>query len=375
MKTRIFILPLFYFALLTSCKIKEGFITSAPPIQPFFIERVGVSYISPPPIMLPPTKTIDEIEISSQYFKIAVPLVLDRSGKAEAIKNLIDEQFVTALDKTKRFIVMDKIAMLNIISQTYETGIYAEQSDSLNNISATSQTIKYTPVNPVINSSDNITQLVPAPITQTSVTKVLDARKNVAQLFGDLETDQNKYQDYMETIKKYTDGVLRITITGFDDINKQLDIDYRINPSFSDILILYSGKGKIGFTLGKIGASLSLNREDIERIADDIVINFPSPDLSSWKIIRIDGKKISVYCGEKQNIKQGMLGYVVKQEGKRIAYRAMFEVTNVNDDAFDAELKIEDATKLQDKNVSPEEYAQYPYILNTIKVGEFVKMK
>jgi hypothetical protein len=53
----------------------------------------------------------------------------------------------------------------------------------------------------------------------------------------------------------------------------------------------------------------------------------------------------------------------------------MFEVTKVFDDAFDAELKVEEAIKLRDKNVSPQDYAQYSYLLNTIKVGEFVKMK
>ncbi len=377
MKNKLFIFPvIIIITLLVSCKTKEAFKTSSPPIQPFFPERVGLSYCSPPPIMLPINKTIDEIEISSQYFKIAVPLVLDRSGKAEAIKNLIDEQFVTALDKTKRFIVMDKSTELNIISQTYETGIYAEKYDSTNkDVSSINQKVQYTPTVPVINPVENKTQNPSTAQTVNTVTEIIGTKKNVSQLFGELETDAHKYEDYINTIKKYTDGILRITITGFDDKNKKLDIDYKINSSLSDVYILYTGEGKIGFTMEKAGATLSLNREDIENIADDIVKNFPNPDLASWQIIQINGKKITVNAGKNDNIKVGMLGYVVRQEGKRTAYRAMFEVTEVFPEAFNAELKVEDLTKLKDKNVLPQDYAQYPYLLNTIKVGEFIKMK
>jgi len=373
MKNRLFILSLLILCILASCKVKkEGFITSAPPVQPFFVDRVGVSYCSPPPIMLPQTKTIDEIVVSSQFFKIAVPLVLDKSGKAEAIKNMIDEQFVTALDKTKRFIVMDKGSMLNIAKQEYETGIYSEKDSLKSNVSAISQTV--TSTNPIINSSENISQTKPLPNSINSITKVIDTKRNVSQFFGDLETNPQKYEEYIKLIEPYTDGILRITITGFDDKNKQLDIDYKINSSLSDVYILYTGKGKIGFTLDKDASSLKLNRDDIENMANDIVKNFPSSE-TTLQIIQINGRKITVNSGKKDNIKVGMLGYVIRPEGKRNAYRAIFEVTEVFAESFNAELKVEKFKKLEGRNILPQDYEQYPSILNTIKVGELVVMK
>lgn len=376
MKTRNYIPGLLILFLLSSCAAKEVFTTSSAPIQPFFPERVGISFYSPPPVMYPISKTIDEIEISSQYFKIAVPLVLDRSGKAEAIKNLIDEQFVTALDKTKRFTVMDKGSMLNIAKQEYETGIYSEKKDSINaNISAIDQTIKYSTTIPVANSAEMLTKPGNLPNSLNSITKIIDPKKNVAQFFGELETNPDKYERYIKIIQQYTDGILRITITGFDDQNNQMDIDYKINSSLSDVYILYTGKGKIGFTMDKDASTLLLNRVDIETIVDEIVKSFPNPDMTTLQIIQVNGKKITVNAGKNDNIKVGMLGYVVRQDGKRTAYRAMFEVTDVFPEAFSAELKVEEPEKLKDKNVSRQNYAQYPYLLNTIKVGEYVKMK
>ena len=184
MKNRIFLLAIIIAALMASCKVKEVFVTNAPPVQPFFTDKTGLSYCSPPPIMLPLIKTISEIEISSQYFKIAVPLVLDKSGKAEAIKNLIDEQFVTALDKTKRFIVMDKGSMLNIAKQEYETGVYAERYDSTHrNISAIDQTVQYSTGAP-IGSAGDLAQSRIGSNSVNTLTKVIDPKKNVSQFFG-----------------------------------------------------------------------------------------------------------------------------------------------------------------------------------------------
>ena len=371
MKNKLFILlSVIIITLLVSCKTREAFITSSPPIQPFFPEQVGVSYCSPPPIMLPITKTIDEIEVSSQYFKIAVPVVFDKTAKATAIKNMIDEEFVTALDKTKRFNVMDKSSMLNITQQEYETGIYSEK-DTTKKQSVID--VKYTSTSQPTLTEINSPGLPTS--TSNTITKVEEPKTNISQYFGKFEYYPNIYEDYIKSIEPYTDGILRITITGFDDKKNQLDIDYKINSSLSDMDILYTGKGKIGFTMEKNAATLTLNRDDIEKIADDIVKSFPNPDLATLQIIQINGKKITVNSGKNDNIKVGMLGYVVRQEGKRTAYRAMFEVTEVFPDAFNAELKVEDLTKLKNKNVLPQDYAQYPYLLNTIKVGELVKMK
>ena len=127
--------------------------------------------------------------------------------------------------------------------------------------------------------------------------------------------------------------------------------------------------------MDKQAATLLLNRDDIEAIVQEIVLSFPNPDITTLKIIQINGKKITVNSGKNDNIKVGMLGFVVKQDGARTAYRAMFQVTEVFAEAFNAELIVEDKYMLKDKNVAAQDYAQYSYLLNTIKVGELVKMK
>jgi hypothetical protein len=370
--------------LFNSCSHKIGYVTEAPPIKPFFPQQVGVAIYGAPPLMLPQTKTIDEIEVSSQYFKISVPWVLDKSGKAEAIKNLIDEQFVTALDKTKRFTMMDKQFMLNIVKSEYETGIYVEghgtKYDKEEKIDANdtsySETKKITTVNTdSLKNSKIDTTTTTKTITPNSVKKRNENQGNISQFFGNFETDPDKYMRYINVIKQYTDGILRISITGYDDKNKSVDIDYKITPSSSDNYILYSGHGKIGFTEEKGSSSLSLNRDDIENIANDIAKSFPNPDLKTWTISQIHGKKITVDVGKNENIKQGMLGFVMKTDGDRIAYRAVFEVTEVFLNAFNAELKVEPYSKLKEKNVPEQNYPQYFSLLNSIKIGELVKMK
>ncbi len=360
---------------LLGCKSKrEAFVTIAPPVKPFFQEKVGLALNSPPPMVMPSAKTINEIEISSQYFKIAVSLVLDKSGKAEAIKNLIDDQFATALDQTKRFTVMDKGTMMNLVTNTekgvvYETGVYKEtkspkyenEPDSVISVDEKTQTSQ-----PIASTKKNVNMFVP--------------KKSIFQLFGNLETNPQAYEEYVNEIKSYTDGVLRIVITGFDDKNKKLDIDYKISSSTTSNYPLYSGSGKIGFSLEKEEATLTLERKDIESIVDDIAKSFPNPELKTYQIIQVNGRKITVNAGKKDNIKTGMLGYVIKMDGARTSYRAWIEVTEVFMDAFNAELKVEDLAKInsnrgKENSVTDDEYAQYVNLLNTIKVGEFVKMK
>ena len=331
-------------------KVKVPFITSAPPFQPFFPERVGISYFSPPPLMLPPDKIINEIEISSQYFKIAVPRVLDYTGKAEAIKNLIDEQFVTAFGITNRFTVMDKGTMMNLVQWDYTTGTYIE-----------SRGTKYN------NKPDSV------PINNLSAMNNSELQTNTSQLFGYFERYPLKYEAYLTVIKKYTDGILKISINGYDDKKKIIDIDYKINSSLSDNYILYTGKGKIAFTMEKGTATLTLKRKDIEDIVKEIEKNFPNPDSKSLIVEQVNGKKITVNAGKNENIKTGMLGYVTKKEvSGTIAYIAMFEITEVFEHASNAELTVD--PKMESK-VILQEFKQYTELFNTIKVGDDVKMK
>lgn len=364
MKNILFILSIVVVSLLMSCKTKKEFKPSAPPFQPFFIEQVGISYTSPPPVLLPIAKNIDEIEVSSQYFNIAVPQVIDLTGAATEIKNLISDKFVTSLDQRKRFIVRDKNNLLNLARHNYEADIMPNSTKGPSKIQSTTSF-----------SSDQSTNQKGKPFNKKDSTASYsydEPQKDNDQVYGDLETNPEFFEEYIKVIKQYTDGLLRITITGFAD--KMLDIDYKITSSLVDNKILSTGSGRIGFTMTGNPIVYRVDNDDIENIVNDIVSGFPNPD-STLRITEVIGKKITVNAGKNKNISEGMVGFVVKQKDKRTAYKAVFKVTNVFSESFRAELIVEEWSKLIDKNVLKQDWEQYQYLLNEIKVGDSVKMK
>ena len=53
----------------------------------------------------------------------------------------------------------------------------------------------------------------------------------------------------------------------------------------------------------------------------------------------------------------------------------MFIVTEVFPESFNAELKLEPYENIKSKGVTPQDYQQYFRIMNSVKIGESVKMK
>jgi len=371
------------------CKTYEPFYSVDTPAHPYMKDQNSIFYVGVPPVMPPIVKNIDEIEVSCQYFKIVVPLVLDRSGKLEGIKNLIDEQFTTALDGTQRYTVMDKTSMLNVWEQQYKTNSFSN--------SVSEPAMKVTQVNRTGTGnsaigfsnqdmdliSNNKTPLLSSKDSNMLATTSLTVKSmdyshanSISDYYGLFEMKPELYEQFINVISKYSDGILKIIITGNDEENHQIDIDYRIISSIEHNKILYSGSGKIGYLLEKGSSSKKLNRDDIKKVTDDIKLQFPNPDIKSMQITDLHGNnKISVNAGKKDNIKEGMVGYVIKDLGTRLAYRAMFIVTEVFPESFNAELKLEPYENIKSKGVTPQDYQQYFRIMNSVRVGESVKMK
>ena len=177
----------------------------------------------------------------------------------------------------------------------------------------------------------------------------------------------------LEALKNYSDGVLLTYITAYQvspEGNKgKMDIDFRIVSTASpeNPMTLFAGNANLNFSLQS--GSVVLDRKDVSRIAQDIRNRFPNPDLSqNWKIISVRDRMITVNAGKKDNVSQGMLGFVVKIEQdngiRRIAYRAKFVVMEVFQDSFNAELVVDEETAERDE-----------YILRTISREEPIMMK
>ena len=378
---------LFYLILILivgGCKTREAFLTKSPPIQPEFPEQMQLTYLGAPPIMQPINKPLDEIEVSAQYFKIAVPIVIDKTGRLEGIKNLIDGPFTTFLDESKRFITMDNALNMNIMNQIYESILFTTQgsrkstseSEEItnkkykeNNMSLNNKSQEF-PASKTIDTSNNVDSL-------KTKTKRTDTKLAPSDFYGWYETHPQAYAEYLKELSSKCDGILRIEGSGNDSTSKKnnfINIDYRIISSGNNLI--YSGSGPIRYKMREGTTNKSLFPEDIKKIVKQITDSFPN---KIWKIENIiekpNRRMIVVNAGLKNYIKPGMIGFVFRKDGNRTVYRAIFEVKNVDLESFTAELQIEPFDKLKDKGVTEFEYSQYPNILKNIRVGEMVRMK
>lgn len=317
-------------SLITSCshKLTHYVPVDAPPVI-FIPENQELALVSPPPLMILDNQNVVLENIGTQYFRIAVLPCIDMTGKSVHLKNSLADIFYTALFETKRFDLMDRGEVMRIVD---------------------------------VNWTD-------LDIDSTIVSSTL------------IETKKELYDKSLKTneqiikhLQSNTDGILQIYITSNKKAARgkmdEAGIDYRIvstGKRSGEHIVLFAGSKNISYKYNKKLNSLDLDREDINEIAKEIKEEFPNPDLQTdLKIINKVGNKITVNAGKEDNIIAGMLGYVIMLDtdligNQTISYRALFEVTEVFSDYFNAEL------------ISNSEGDRI--IIKTIKKGELVKMK
>lgn len=316
--------------IITSCahKLTHYVPQDAPPAI-FIPENQDLALVSPPPLMILDNQDVVLENIGTQYFRIAVLPCIDMTGKSVNLKNSLADIFYTALFETKRFDLMDRGEVMRIVD---------------------------------VNWTD-------LDIDSTIVSSTLIETKK--ELYDkSLKTNEQIIQH----LRQNTDGILQIYITSNKKGTKgkmdEAGIDYRIvstGQRSGEHIVLFAGSKIISYKYNEKQNSLSLDREDINEIAQEIKKEFPNPDLQTDLIIvNKVGNKITVNAGKEDNIIAGMLGYVIMLDtdlvgNQTISYRALFEVTEVFSDYFNAEL----ISRTEGDRI----------IIKTIKKGELVKMK
>ncbi len=361
----LYVLPLALLSL-ASCKSKQmRYLPESPPLLFIPPDEVNVAYQSAPPIMMSQNVILTKSITGSQYFKIAIPHSVDQTGRANELRKVLSDILSTELFETKRFNLMDRGELSKVEDMS------AEQ------LVKTNRTIKkYAMAQPKPEDTTQV-QAPGKPELTEEITEGNNDSKNTAE---ELRVKYSLYQEgainqskMLEALKNYSDGVLLTYITAYQvspEENKgKMDIDFRIVSTASpeNPMTLFAGNANLNFSLQT--GSVVLDRKDVSRIAQDIRNRFPNPDLSqNWKIISVRDRMITVNAGKKDNVSQGMLGFVVKIEQdngiRRIAYRAKFVVMEVFQDSFNAELVVDEETAERDE-----------YILRTISRDEPIMMK
>lgn len=300
-----------------SCAKKyTPFITQAPPITPLIIEKVPLSYVGNPPIIVSNNIIVTQ-SISSQLFKIGVPDCIDKTGGlAESYIIPLAEKLNTALSQTKRFELLDKGEILAIEKLSLKKDVFSYQN---------------------VNDSGKV--------DKSTGLLILKHNEKIKS--------EEEYKDLIMKLKDRCDGVLIVNISSVFNINnngefnKSMTAECKImstsvnNPN----VILWARSLNIRFYADKKTESLKISDEDIQKIAEDIKASFPNPDLQQdLKITAVKDQVITVNAGKNDNINKGMFGYVVKmnEDKKSYQFRVLFEVTEVFPDAFNAILITRD---------------------------------
>jgi Fe-S-cluster formation regulator IscX/YfhJ len=78
------------------------------------------------------------------------------------------------------------------------------------------------------------------------------------------------------------------------------------------------------------GGNIELDREDVKKIADGIKEKFPEFSERKISITSLQDSMVSLSVGEKDGVKQGFTGYVVKHDDKTGVNRYLAEFVIIN---------------------------------------------
>ncbi len=305
-----------------------------------FPKDIVCNYIFVPPTFMSNNVLITLPGVESQYFRIAILPALDMTNRAETYKNSITDMFYTALFDTKRFSLMDRMEVTRVQNEL----------------------------------SKKIQEKLVNRMTAEGVSDTSKVKQKELELFSEMlqrdDQSSEQYKGIADMLQNNSDGVMLIFITndlkGTDGFGGKVGIDYRIiSNRYKDVL--YAGSRDVGYKYDKKTETLLFERSDMARVADEIKVKFPNPDLlNDIKVISRRGNRITINLGKNANITAGMEGFVVKVESdlsgnKLIRYRAEFIVRDVFPDTATAEL-------VGDDNLRKE-------INESIEIGEPVKMK
>ncbi len=324
--------------LIFSCSKKGAlFLTLNPPPPSIVHSSLPLKIVGPPLIQMKKNEYPTKLQISSQYFKIAIPAAVDMTGKSDELKNSLSDLFYTQLFETKRFSLMDRMEIKKLEEFKLNELQYNKKDTGQDSKEVTQKKLQY------IDESAAKSDLI------------------------------------IDRLKTLTDGIMQIYITSneksSDNKSGKIGIDYRIVSTGggslnSDPVVLFAGSKNIDYKFDKSNSSISFNRTDINEICKMIKQKFPNPDEQiDIKIINKRGNTITINAGKNQNIISGMLGFVVKNEksaeGNGItSYRAVFLVNEVFPESFNAILLVDQENPEEDN-----------FIIPTIKVGEPIRMK
>jgi hypothetical protein len=305
-----------------------------------FPKDVVCNYIFVPPVFMSKNVLLTLSGVKSQYFRIAILPALDMTNRAESYKNSITDMFYTALFDTKRFSLMDRMEVTRVQNEL----------------------------------SKKVQEKLVDRIGSSQLSDTSKVKQKEIELFSQmLEKDDESSEQYKgiaENLQNNSDGVMLIYITndlkGVDGYGGKIGIDYRIiSNRYKDVL--YAGSRNVGYQYDRKTETLLFERSDVAKVAEEIKIKFPNPDLlSDVKVIARRDKRITINIGKNANVTAGMEGFVIKVESdlsgnKLIRYRSEFVVRDVFAETCTAELVGGDNLRNA--------------INETIDIGEPIKMK
>jgi curli biogenesis system outer membrane secretion channel CsgG len=265
------------FALLPAC----------PKEKPYIIERQAL------PPLSQSLESRKQFHAFSQRFKIAVLTFIDQTGRGELVQDTVADVLTTELYRVGRFDLYDRGDLTQEVKTEVETHKEGMKTD-----------------------------------TTTTRTETLG-----------LDTNQVAVQS--KAAERKSDAVLLGYITTFNyapgsQTSGSFEIDFRIVNNRDAIggtgkMVVFSSSGKIRFRTDEQRQGIELERDDVQRIAKQIHAEFPDYVNRTFKVIEMEGPKITINVGLQDGVKQGFNGYVVEKNEKLGTnnYLAGFTVVNV----------------------------------------------
>ena len=280
------------------------------------------------PPFLRPEGNRRTIHPTSQYFTLAVLNAVDISGRSQDLQTSVADMLYTELFERNRFNLLDRGELVDVNPEWFVSSIKANLHN-LNN------TVKVDTIRE--NTIEQKTY-------QSRQPNLIDSTVEFLKMRG------NAYGKMYAGLLKKVDGVLLLYITSRKggQAGGIFGVDYRIvnqvqgaNGQVKEN-VLFAGTANVSYRCSS-RREIEINRNDIKKIAGEIVDVFPKPqNIENSQIVKRDQRWIVINQGSDNGIIPGLFGYaavredsVFVEDGPKIynprhyAYLAKFVVTEV----------------------------------------------
>jgi hypothetical protein len=310
---------------LASCTIpKKVFYFKEPTPPHMWCEKASQAMVDYPPFLRPEGKRRG-ILILSQYFTLAIPNAIDKSGRAQDLQRSLADMLYTKLFERRRFNLLDRRELVEIDPEWLETSIKSSLTDLSKESTGEKQIGDKTS-----KKSDKATSMLAQTI------EYLNRRE--------------KGLEKLEKVLKKADGILLVYITSRIGTKKggSFFVDYRIvnqwqTQGHGNEIILFADSKEVKYR-SSTTQEVEYDRRDIDEISLNIVNVFPNPHTTKKsEIVKRDGIFIVINIGKDDGIIPGLRGYVVhcddiliehdrkELKAQHYTYLAEFTITEVFD--------------------------------------------